>query len=112
MLNYYRALISLRKQQPALKFPDRTRINVSYDEVPNVLIIRRWSDDQQLIAALNFSKLPQQLPAEVDITGWQQIFNSADPYWSGQAAAPDFVKAAIPSPIAAESITIYSLYNV
>lgn len=112
MLNYYRALIKLRKQQQALKNPDRKKIKVALDHHSQVLVVRRWCSEQELICLLNFSCAAQPVPPEADIHQMQQIFNSADPYWQGLAPTPTFQKSAISTEIAPESITIYSSYNV
>jgi maltooligosyltrehalose trehalohydrolase len=112
MLNYYRALIKLRKQQPVLKDPDRNNLAVHFDEQTKVLVVQRSCAQQQIICLLNFSNAPQPLPVDADVHDWQQIFNSADLYWQGRAAAPIFPKAALDSVIAPESIIIYSNYYV
>ncbi len=112
MLNYYRALIRLRRQQPALKQPDRKTLSVTFDEGKQVLVLRRRCAEQELISLMNFSEENRDLPSGTNLTDWQQIFNSADPYWQGLAASPTFPKVSISTQIAAESIIIYSRYHV
>jgi maltooligosyltrehalose trehalohydrolase len=112
MLNYYRALIRLRRQQPALKHPDRKNLSLTFDEAKQVLVLRRRCAQQELICLMNFSGENRDLPSGTNLTDWQQIFNSADPYWQGLTASPTFPKAATSTRIAAESMIIYSRYHV
>jgi maltooligosyltrehalose trehalohydrolase len=112
MFNYYRALISLRKQQPALRYPDRKNLEVTYDDQAGTMVLRRWCAEQQLICLMNFSKTPKNVQTTPDIREWQQVFDSADPYWRGRSGAPVFRKRATDTLVAPESITIYSQYHV
>lgn len=112
MLNYYRSLIKLRRQQPALKRPDRKNLSVKFNEQTQVLVLRRRCAEQELICLMNFSGETQTAATDADLHNWLQIFNSADPCWQGSAATPTFQKSAINNEIAAESIIIYSRYNV
>ena len=112
MLNYYRALITLRKKLPALKYPERGNLAVNIDEQMNLLTLRRTCEEQDLICLMNFSQVSQTPSVEEDFREWQQVFNSADPYWQGLAATPAFQKEVINAGVAPESITIYSRYHV
>jgi len=83
MLNYYKKLIALRKQLPALKHLSRKHINVKYDEEQNTLILRRWHKDQQVICLMNFSKMEQSVDVSSESAVWYKILESASAEWRG-----------------------------
>jgi len=98
MLNYYKTLIQLRKQLPALSNLNRKNLTVSYDEDRQTLLLRRWQDEQKVCCLMNFSKDNQ--PVDFDENkGLKQVFNSADQKWDG----PGVVNSLQP-----QSIIIYT----
>jgi len=107
MLNYYKALIELRKSNPVLKELNRRNLEVSHNAERKTLLLRRWNAKEQIIAALNFSTEEQviQIPEQP----WNKIFDSADPKWNGPAASPKQLKDAnmIVPP---ESIVLYQTH--
>lgn len=76
MLDYYKALIALRKQLPALHNHKRDQLSVSFNRQQQTLQLHRWEGSQHVYCFLNFSKQPQafDLPADSSL---QQFFNSA-----------------------------------
>jgi maltooligosyltrehalose trehalohydrolase len=107
MLRYYKALLALRKEQPALRQLNRQQLEVAHQEETKTLFLRRWTDDQQIICLLNFSKAPQPYTLPTDTDTWQKLLNSADPLWKGPAAAPDTISAEDTITIPPESILVY-----
>ena len=59
-LELYRALIALRRAEPAL----REGTHRSVDAAPDVFAFVREHDRRQLLVALNFAPFPRPLPAE------------------------------------------------
>ncbi|EHQ29340.1 malto-oligosyltrehalose trehalohydrolase [Mucilaginibacter paludis] len=107
MLQYYKALIRLRKQNKVLSSLNRKNIKVFYDEAANTLMLHRWHDGSYLISLLNFSGQQQsaELPFQKDT--WQKIFDSADPQWRGPSASAEFVEAGSSVLLQPQSILIY-----
>lgn len=61
MLEYYRNLIALRKSSPALFNNDRGKTRAEAHAGKQLLILKRWSDDQHLECFLNFSSSDQPI---------------------------------------------------
>jgi maltooligosyltrehalose trehalohydrolase len=96
MLAFYRSLIALRKQEPALKNLNRANVKVSADQETNVLRLERWCDGQEICCFMNFSSSPQ----EITVPGnWQKLFETTVNSLYGTTLKP-------------ESAIIYTLYHV
>ena len=112
MLNYYKALISLRKSQPALYNLDRKNLHVETDEEKNLLVLHRWTNEQHLICVMNFSKRQQSFMPPSNVQRWQKVFDSASPEWLGPQSAPAHISGGAPGSSAVtmqpESIVIYA----
>jgi maltooligosyltrehalose trehalohydrolase len=77
MYEFYKQIISLRKNHPALRYPDRTSTKAEADETNKMLTVHRWHEGQYLLCILNFSDRPQ----EVSLHGnWKLILNSSVTY--------------------------------
>jgi maltooligosyltrehalose trehalohydrolase len=91
LLDYYKALVHLRKTNPVLKSTNRENLQADVDEASNVLIIKRWTPEQQLLCLLNFSGQPRH-PGLKQLSGnWEKIFDSAATIWNGPANAPELL---------------------
>ena len=102
MLDYYKTLIQLRKQLPALSNLNRNNLTVSYNEGHQTLLLKRWQDDQQVYCLMNFSS-DEHL---IDFDGnenLKQVMNSADKKWDGPGAA---------NSIQPQSVIIYTNLHV
>jgi maltooligosyltrehalose trehalohydrolase len=100
ILSYYKALIALRKELPALYTLNREQLNVEYNDQQQTLQLHRWEGTQQVYCFMNFSKQQQQ----VILSGRDELkiaFSSADKQWSGPGAASS-------STIQPESVIIYT----
>ncbi|RCH55304.1 malto-oligosyltrehalose trehalohydrolase [Mucilaginibacter hurinus] len=106
LLNYYKALIGLRKEHPVLQRSGRAQLSADVDADKNVLLIHRWHHDQHILCVMNFSGEIAHvgLPAEYS---WRMLFASADARWCGNLdmlhPALTVTNAAVP----AQSIIIY-----
>jgi maltooligosyltrehalose trehalohydrolase len=86
MLRYYKALIALRRNHPALCTLSRKSLSVECREDEGVLVLRRWTDGQEVICLMNFSN--EQQSFEMPAQDWKKIFDSAATIWLGPADAP------------------------
>jgi maltooligosyltrehalose trehalohydrolase len=59
----YRQLLALRRDTPALRRLDLASLHVHADDTKQVLVMRRWSDDDQALVAFNFSDRAQTVDA-------------------------------------------------
>jgi maltooligosyltrehalose trehalohydrolase len=82
MLNYYRALIGLRKTHPALRVPDRKNLQILANKGNNTLRVSRSGGGRTVECLLNFSGEKQTFELQVQAS---LIFNSASAQWKGPA---------------------------
>ena len=112
MFRYYQQLITLRKKQPALNNSIRNQLLVECNPEWQTINLHRWSDGQQLICLMNFSKKQQQLMLPSIVDNWNKMLDSADPQWQGSLAAPETVSGGTPGTtgviLQPESLLIYS----
>ncbi|MCC8407552.1 malto-oligosyltrehalose trehalohydrolase [Mucilaginibacter sp. UR6-1] len=100
MFAFYKELIKVRKQHPALKYLNRSDLNVDYNKEKNTLLLQRRHGDEKVCCAMNFSDQQQNiaLPAGPQ---WVQLLNSANQQWGGNASE------VTPGVVEPESIIIY-----
>jgi maltooligosyltrehalose trehalohydrolase len=108
MLDYYKALIRLRKQLPALRNPDRKSLTVAFDEAQQTIVLTRGEQNQQVCCIMNFSGKQQEtkLPQAGE---WKKVLDSADPRWNGPGLSPDGAADMPKIKIQPQSIIIYTL---
>ncbi len=83
LLNFYRELLSLRKNIPSLNTPDKNCLEVRADEKYKTVIMKRWKDDSHALILLNFHKTDSKLNLSLPETGWKKILDSSDTIWNG-----------------------------
>ncbi|MDN3588813.1 malto-oligosyltrehalose trehalohydrolase [Pedobacter aquatilis] len=104
MLNYYKAIISLRKSSPALQSGRQNTRAIAYSE-HNLLVLHRETESQQVICIFNFSdKVADLIPAG-DLSDYRLALNSASTSYGG----PDTISGTpeIPGFIQSESLLIF-----
>ncbi|MGM9478102.1 malto-oligosyltrehalose trehalohydrolase [Pedobacter sp. GSP4] len=111
LLDYYRALIALRKNHPVLACLDRTRLEATALPDQNCLILKRWNDEVQVIVLMNFSGKEQafQLTTSQD---WETLLDSSSLKWGGPGRTINQVSAVGGISIKAESLLILTAKNV
>ncbi len=85
LLEYHKLLIGLRKSIPALAEPDKLRLEVNGLDRQKVLYLRRWKDESQIFAALNFNEQAQTVALPVPGGTWKLQIDSADPRWGSDS---------------------------
>ncbi len=108
MLRYYKTLIALRKNLPALHHLNRQQLEVSSDEKSKTLLLHRWHKDSQVLCLMNFSEQQQTLQLPHNHIHWKLVLASANPEWNGPEASPQLADASKPVILQPQSITIYS----
>jgi maltooligosyltrehalose trehalohydrolase len=107
MFEYYKALISLRKQQPALSNLNRNQLNVEENEENQTLLLHRWYEGEHVLCLMNFSKEQQQATLPTYKNDWQKLLDSADAKWGGSIAADGAASNGSQVTIQPESILIF-----
>jgi maltooligosyltrehalose trehalohydrolase len=107
MFQYYKKLIELRKEMPALNNPDRNDIEVQADPVDETILIHRWSGESHVAGILNFSKSVRSVILPESVSLWQKVIASSDQEWSGPGTLSEEADAnsVIVQP---ESFTLFS----
>jgi maltooligosyltrehalose trehalohydrolase len=90
MLEYYKALIQLRKTNSVLKELNRKSLEVVSFNRQKTLLLKRWNKKEEIVCFLNFSNEPQTIQYDQQLC--KKIFDSADPKWNGPQSAPEEIK--------------------
>lgn len=99
MFDYYKTLIALRKQMPALSNLDRNNSSVAIMASQQILVLERKYQEQTIACIMNFSADEQLLNIKSD-ESWKEIFNSADARFNGPGISDKGIQA--------QSIIIYT----
>lgn len=105
MLEFYKTLISLRKQEPALKHLNRNQLNVEENKQHQTLFLHRWHEGEHVLCLMNFSKVTRETILPAFKNKWKKLLNSADPKWNPLTTTENDREA--PVTIEPESILIY-----
>lgn len=83
LYNYYRYLIWLRKQMPALTNYERESVNVFYDENKGVIITERTFKEQHVYCIFNFSQQAHEAHLQYNVQALNVVLCSSDRRWGG-----------------------------
>ena len=108
MLDYYKTLIRLRKELPALSHLNRKQLEVTENEQAQTVILRRWHEGQQVVCCLNFSKEQQEITLPDVSENWYLMLASANREWGGTAHTAPTAKGKQSISLPPESATIYA----
>jgi maltooligosyltrehalose trehalohydrolase len=108
MRAYYKALITLRKQNAVLQQLERNNLEAAYDEQQQTLLLHRWNEAEHIICLQNFSGLQQVIVAPLHSNQWYLLFDSSSTKWGGPGDAIAELKAGENITQLPESILIYS----
>ncbi|HKG06065.1 MAG TPA: malto-oligosyltrehalose trehalohydrolase [Pedobacter sp.] len=83
LLTFYKKLIALRKEHPALKSDDLDSVRPHICQEQNCLLIERGAAESKelLLFAMNFSNLVQCIPLPSNIVIDEKIIDSSDAQW-------------------------------
>lgn len=83
LLGFYRALLHLRREVPALAFLSREQMSVVTDEEAKVIFVRRWRDNDEVILVLCFAETGVRVKLPVATGRWSKLLDSSDATWFG-----------------------------
>jgi maltooligosyltrehalose trehalohydrolase len=110
LLSFYQALITLRKEHPALKSYEREDMKLIDIPFDRVLAFERKYDGHRMIVLLNFNRSD----VSVTIPGLLRlrlILDSANSMWLGpRASSPLSINQHEPIVLSAESATVFELF--
>lgn len=79
----YRELLRLRRELPALQSTSRDDLEVEEDAENSTILLRRWHDQAQAMAAFNYGDRPATVLVGSPMVAWRRCLDSADSAWSG-----------------------------
>jgi maltooligosyltrehalose trehalohydrolase len=83
LLEFYTALLRLRRELPALARLDK-RALAAVDLAKNkALALHRWHEAGAVFAIFNFAKTPENVIAPIPSGNWQKLLDSAEARWLG-----------------------------
>jgi maltooligosyltrehalose trehalohydrolase len=87
LLEYYRKLILLRREIPALAKLDKNTLEVTGNENQRTILLRRWHQAGQIFCVMNFNTDPVQISANLPPGNWPKLIDSADKFWGGAGSS-------------------------
>jgi maltooligosyltrehalose trehalohydrolase len=81
--NFHRELLRLRRSLPTLRNLDKTRMDVIALDRHQVLVVRRWDLNEEILVAHCFSPNLEIAHIAVRPGAWNKILDSQDPMWFG-----------------------------
>jgi maltooligosyltrehalose trehalohydrolase len=86
LCDFYRELLRLRRELPALTRLDKTSTEVVAYPTDNALFVRRWDGGSEIFAVFNFSTRAVQLSVPVPPGHWRKQLDSAESQWQGKGS--------------------------
>jgi maltooligosyltrehalose trehalohydrolase len=87
LLEYYKALINLRKEIPALSHLDKVGMEIKkLAEKPTLFMLRRYEKDR-VCGLFNFWEKPQEINISIEQGVWEKVFDSSDVEWGGPGSS-------------------------
>ncbi len=83
LLDFYRELVRLRKEIPALARLDKNFMDVTSLEAEPLIFLRRWTEASHVLIILNFNKTSASFSGNIPEGRWQKLLDSSDEAWNG-----------------------------
>ncbi len=107
LLRFYRALIRLRKESPALAGQESGRPAVRRIGESGVVTLLRRDDHGRAFVLFNFEKSRVDVPLFLPGGGWKRVLDSADREWNGPGStAPEVLRDGEHLTLRPESVVI------
>ncbi|ACK72983.1 malto-oligosyltrehalose trehalohydrolase [Gloeothece citriformis PCC 7424] len=90
--DYYRELIQLRRQIPALYQREQYNSKISCVEEQKIICYYRWSDKSEVICLFNFHSEKMNYSLVIPNGNWEKRIDSSETKWNGKGAElPDYL---------------------
>jgi maltooligosyltrehalose trehalohydrolase len=110
MCEFYRELLRLRREIPALAALDRNRLEVSGREEPRLVFLRRWSAGKQVFCVMNFDRKEAAFNAPLPSGSWKKLHGSANEEWAGPGSLlPERIETGQALTVSGLSFALYEL---
>ncbi len=84
--DFYRELIRLRKEHPALRYPGKRETEVDALESKRVLAVRRWRGTVQALAVFRFADSPAAVSVRCPPGEWTKRLDASEERWGGSGS--------------------------
>ncbi|HTN70272.1 MAG TPA: malto-oligosyltrehalose trehalohydrolase [Methylomirabilota bacterium] len=84
---FYQKLLCLRKRLVPLTQLSKKQCEVVSLEEQRVILLRRWSGEDQALGMFNYNVAPVSVAASIPRGDWQKVLDSADQRWLGSGSA-------------------------
>ncbi len=89
LLNFYKKLLTLRREIPALSILNKDNLDVFGFENDRVLVIHRWKQEDQTLIVFNTKREPVTVKTMANRNKWRIFINSAAREWGGESKTTD-----------------------
>jgi maltooligosyltrehalose trehalohydrolase len=111
LLSFYRELLRLRKEIPALSHLDKEAMEVKCFEGERALLVRRWFKGDEVLCLFNFNEEVLHMTLPFEKGTWIRILESSAEEWGGSGVvAPEKGEsrnAEMPMSLAPNSFVLY-----
>jgi maltooligosyltrehalose trehalohydrolase len=108
LLDYYKNLIKLRRDIPALSNLDKNSLDVVGLEDEKLLLMRRWQDGSEVFSVFNFNDVDARLAAPLTAGVWKKILDSSENIWNGPGTLlPDRITQGEEMAVKSQSLSLY-----
>ncbi len=92
LLNFYKALIRLRKEKPALSVLSKDTLEAAGDDESGLVAVRRFQGDNEILYIMNFDDEEASFSMDLPDGAYSKILDSADTVYAGPGTTvPDTI---------------------
>ena len=104
--------LRLRRESPALRFPDKERMRLTPFPEHRTLVAERWDGDDETLIAMNFSDRSVEVQTTPRTGTWDRVLDSAEERWGGpgtRTPAELIAASEVRFSLAPHSVAVYAL---
>jgi maltooligosyltrehalose trehalohydrolase len=110
LFHFYKTVIALRKNIPALAVPDTDALRVSAREEEESLVVERWKGDCMVACLFNFNEQDGAVRLPDNGGWWRKLLDSSDSAWNGAGTVlPDRINESAMAVMRGRSFAVYLL---
>jgi maltooligosyltrehalose trehalohydrolase len=110
MFDFYRQLLRLRKELPALRHPDKENLEAGTPAGTSALWLSRWKGVDRVIALFNLGGEKVSLDFPAASGDWKKLLDSAEELWRGPGSRlPQNLNGPVPLVLSPQCCALYQL---